>query len=219
MLMRHISTVEFRPLEPTVAGSNPAASTKKRTRVRMGRGLMKATICFLLVASILMSACVEEQPSCAGREKVLMEKWSECMKTIEGDPDRVGHGMAKCWDFAMSLACADGSAYVPVPRKAPKLTAEKIPAKVTPVKDSDSCAEAKRDQQELRFWKRCGVVDPGNYDQWANCDGHEHAIDSNCNPRYGDDKSMCFGDSRSHWERMKRDGVKWINCKDGEICE
>jgi hypothetical protein len=87
-----------------------------------------------------------------------------------------------------------------------------------------SCRDAKRDQQELRFWKRCGVVkdsrhDPEN-DQWQECEGHEGAVDLSCNPLHGrPDKDMCSPSEKAFFERMKRDGVKWIYCKEGEVCE
>lgn len=82
------------------------------------------------------------------------------------------------------------------------------------------CVAARNEQQELRFWKRCGVIRLDDHDQWAECNGMESAADAACSPMYNReiDPDWCDGRTKELWDRMQRDGVTWINCKEGTVC-
>jgi len=129
-----------------------------------------------------------------------------------------------CLEYALNLWCkraesvAPPSATIPDLRSDLNICEERLHA--CKVVDDQDCAEAKADQQELRFWKRCGVIRPGDHDQRAECDGMEGAADAACSPLYHTevDPEWCSGGNRELWDRMQRDGVSWINCKDGEVC-
>jgi hypothetical protein len=157
------------------------------------------------------AAAYEEElfQPCLGFERPYTEAWLMCM-------DKMGNGgglvLERCQAFARALICHP-------PMKLPpcKCAAEK--AKVKRCEDQrKDCVAAKNEQQELRFWKRCGVIRPGDYDQWAECNGGDGAAEMACSPNYGPPSELCSGGNQERYERMRRDGVSWIDCKEGEVC-
>jgi hypothetical protein len=148
---------------------------------------------------------------CEGHEKPYHLAWADCMGKMGAD---TYHALERCQGYAKALAC-----HKPPPLPPCKCEEDKKALKHCEDKRKD-CVAAKNEQQELRFWKRCGVIRPGDHNQWAECEGAEGAADAACSPLYRAevDPAWCSGGNKERWERMRRDGVTWINCKEGEVC-
>lgn len=110
-----------------------------------------------------------------------------------------------CRDYAMQLWCK------PLHKSDPPKAEDCYKAKYEACQKKVHSCEF--EQQELRFWKRCGVIKTGEkgYDQHANCDGYESSVEMACNPIHGKiDPVWCSPREKQHWERMNRDGVTWF---------
>ena len=182
----------------------------------------------LWVLMVLGASCADPGPvgipagadfmGCVGREKPFHLAWQDCMQKVQLTKQRDPIG--RCTTYAQMLICHDPKPLLTPQEldlafgsKAKLATCEKH---LHECMVAQGCAEAKADQQELRFWKRCGVL---TQDRWENCNGNETAVETFCNPEYGPVDELCTGSNAEHYARMKRDGVSGMDCKNGEVCE